>query len=557
MADSEVVNHGSTETGDQSGTNVEGSIETEKEEVVTKSNWSNYFKKAVANVESTLDKVLQESSEINVPTPTAGQTSTTKQRMTMEDRLAKAVGRPSTPTSTSEKKASESSSARTSEDSNAQQATATLTTASEQQDPIDPPSFDALINLSQSLEEMVSLMDLPEEQGALKTSLVELVNNLKLQQKRSDDHTSQVLGKIESLESKVKYLSQQEMERSKALKQSSSGLQKKLAEKDEQIALLFEEGQALSKKELKYMTTIKRLRNQEKESGKANENALKRAEKAEKELADVKLKLKEQNDTLKEYTKSGNDIEPIKKERDSLKSTVTQLEQQLKDLNSKYDEKAQIAQTDALNDATNRATQLQEDLDKANFNLEMAKENHQVELSELQAQLRQEEEYNKTLVSELRDEIKNLEVRVEHYRSMSEEASTTGGASNEQHLNLVRQIESLQSQHSISKENWHEMEANLNNRITSLENDLEDSKSQEITLRRKLKSLVSILSLIHTVLTEDQFPWGQAPKPPGSASPSFGHGMILCETEKFFLLHPKSFLYGEPLNHRGQRFVVD
>lgn len=500
MSDSGVENNGSSEKGDEP--KVEGSIDTEKEEVVSNassnkaassSNWSNYFKKAVANVESTLDKVLQESSEINVSTPSERQTSATKQRMTMEDRLAKAVGRPSTPTSVGDKKASESSSsARTSEDSNVQQTTATtFAITSDQQEPIDPPSFDALINLSQSLQEMVSLMDLPEEQGALKTSLAELVNNLTLQQKRSDDHTSQVLGKIESLESKVKYLSQQEMERTNALKQSSSGLQKKLAEKDEQIALLFEEGQALSKKELKYMTTIKRLRNQEKESGKANENALKRAEKAEKELVDVKQKLKEQSDTLKEYSRSGDDIEPLKKERDSLKSTVMQLEQQLKDLNSKYDERAQIAQTDALNDATNRARQLQEDLDKANFNLEMNKENLQVEISELQAQLRQEEESNNTLVSELRDEIKNLEVRVEHYRSMSEEASTVGGASSEQHLNLVRQIESLQSQHSISKENWHEMEASLNNRITSLENDLEEAKNQEISLRKKLKSLVS------------------------------------------------------------------
>lgn len=81
-----------------------------------------------------------------------------------------------------------------------------------------------------------------------------------------------------------------------------------------------------------------------------------------------------------------------------------------------------------------------------------------------------------------------LENRLEVLHTRAEEVTT--GAVSDMQTKLLRQVEVLQTQHSIAIENWQGVEGSLLHRIKSLEEEKDEMAKKEGDLRRKARDLV-------------------------------------------------------------------
>lgn len=304
---------------------------------VSTGQWGSFLKRAVANVEQTLDKVIQETatSEIGtsstpaLPIVTNEPTDETilspqpirpsSGRLSMQERLAKAVGSRNSPSK------SPISSPRSSIDQQRPSSFDLKPSVTPDISCPDTPASeisDVKDRDFKELEDIVKTLPDGDSKSKIEEQLAIFLGSYtnKLSTFVSESHSAQE--KINSLESKLKFLAREEAEFAKKEKSSSSGIQRKLAEKEEQVALLLEEGQILSKNELKHMTTIKNLRARERESDRHIKDAQKRQENAEREanklrdqlrtLQDVEKKV---NEAIKARTKAENENESLKKEK--------------------------------------------------------------------------------------------------------------------------------------------------------------------------------------------------------------------------------------------------
>ncbi|KAK9386339.1 TATA element modulatory factor 1 TATA binding-domain-containing protein [Lipomyces mesembrius] len=311
-----------------------------------------------------------------------------------------------------------------------------------------------------------------------------------LAQKQEDLHSS--LNRITILEEKVKYLSNELLDYTQK-KGNQNHIDTRLAEKDEKIALLLLEGETLSKNELKHMTTIKRLRSAERETERQAQEAKRRQERAEKEAADLRERLRKaneiermQSERIKILAKSDSEVDILKRERDTLKGTISDLRDELANANILADDAVQRAQTEALEKEKKRAESLAQQLEalKAEHALEQERFTH--EKFNLQSKLSREMDRSKAREHELRDEISSLEHKLEMLRIQTEELST--GATGDTQAKMLRQVETLQSQYAIATQNWHGIEASLHSRIASLEKEHGEGAKREATLRKKLQA---------------------------------------------------------------------
>lgn len=148
----------------------------------------------------------------------------------------------------------------------------------------------------------------------------------------------------------------------------------------------------------------------------------------------------------------------------------------------------QLAEEKAL------SAERQRTISQLEVELSVCKEQRASEISELESRLKKETESKKEIESCLQNDIRNLESKVEHFRAKSEELSS--GHASDNNVNLLRQIEVLQAQHDIATQNWTGIEANLQTRISNLEQEAEDNSSRETYLRKKIKTLTESLKSV-------------------------------------------------------------
>lgn len=143
----------------------------------------------------------------------------------------------------------------------------------------------------------------------------QLRSDLAACESRRIEESEQASSRISSLQQKLRILSQTTLETSKELASNpnATSWERKLADREEKIALLLDEGclqtggrlivgEKLAKIELNLMTTIKSLRTKQKEDAATTTAALSRAEKTDKQLSDLKNQLKRANEIEKKNT---------------------------------------------------------------------------------------------------------------------------------------------------------------------------------------------------------------------------------------------------------------
>lgn len=523
--------------------------------------WSSLLKRALANVESTIDNVIQESTTSDIgavsktSSPTASATPPTQPkaavnevrpapggRLTMDERLALAIKQaaatPRTSTSSPRPSIDNISPQRHSIDSNRSSLDLPVTTKSETpaevSEPIitlptpstvpssvsvpstplqvgeEPNNSNGYSSISANYPVLDTIIKHIESLTSSDPETISEVDDIKkhfkmfLEQLESREVTTQkeidaYVEKTSSLESKLVFLSRDEAERAHGIKLSSSGLEKKLAEKEEQVALLMEEGQMLSKKELKNMNTIKMYRSKAQEQERIAIDAKDRQSRLEREVSKLKEKIRTMSEVEKRQTadikfksKIEGELENLRKEKLDNQKTIESLREELTQATSKYNDEVAAAHTKALNAEKERASELQRELSKVQLELSVAIEKHQIEISELESRMSKDTANWESARLKMERNIRALDAKAEMYRGRSEEL--TSGTSSESQVTLLRQIEVLQSQHSIATENWSGIEQNLQNRISSLEQQLQESSSREAYFKKKVKGLVSYIT---------------------------------------------------------------
>jgi len=179
------------------------------------------------------------------------------------------------------------------------------------------------------------------------------------------------LERIDALQAKLHYLARETVAAAKEANQSAqpASLEQKIAEKDERIALLMDEGSKLSKTEMRHLTTIKKLRATGAEQEKTLSALQKRLAKLEQSDTDLKQKLKQADQTeklaverLKRVQTLEKELERSKRDADGATANVSTLQRQLADAEKRADEAERVAQTNSSQAETRKISELQKQI---------------------------------------------------------------------------------------------------------------------------------------------------------------------------------------------------
>lgn len=303
--------------------------------------------------------------------------------------------------------------------------------------------------------------------------------------------------RIDALQAKLQYLARESSEnaRKAATAAPSDSFAKKLAEKDEQIALLMEEGQKPSNTELKHMTVIKKLRAKAVESERAANDLNKRIEKVEKENVALNERIRradgierQLNERQKQVSQMQKDMEAIKAERDAKDVLIGQLKFQLSESASQANADEVKNLQDQLDTEKRRVGDLEEEVSSIKIEKELAEDRLKSQIKELQSKAEREVERARAAELELKGEIQLLESRLEVMRARAEEVSS--GATGDAQAKLLRQIETLQTQYSVASENWQGIQTSLTSQVTNLQKERDEAFRRESDLRKKMRGMV-------------------------------------------------------------------
>ena len=316
-------------------------------------------------------------------------------------------------------------------------------------------------------------------------------------QTRHQEEVQEYIERIDSLQSKLQYLSQSAAESAKeaASAAESGSAERKLAEKDEKIALLLQEGQKLSSTEGKYRITIKKLRQQIMDGEKQAEELKKAKDKVLAELEVVKKRQDSDEEKAKRQEEARKAAASLQKEIDSLKKDRSAKEEQIKKIEQdakKRAEQAETAHAEALSKALATERQKQKELEDALGTVRTEKDaladQARLETIDWREKLDRAAERSRTVEAELKHELRNMESKLEAMRTAAEEA--TSGSGGEAQLKLLRQIETLQSQYATASDNWQGIEASLLAKVANLEKERDEAQRRESEMRKKAREAV-------------------------------------------------------------------
>ena len=309
--------------------------------------------------------------------------------------------------------------------------------------------------------------------------------------------------RIDALEAKLQYLARESAESARTASNSapSGSLEKKLADKEEQVALLMEEGQKLSKMELTHLTTIKKLRVNIQEHNKELAEAKRKQEKAVQDAAFATDRLKRVAGSERLLNEKQKLILQLQKENESLKAAKDLKDSIITDLKSQLEVAvAQGKQTEiklaseALELEKKRVADLEGDVATLKIENNLAADRAQAQIKELREKMDKDAERARIAELEMKTEQQMLESKLEVMRARAEEVSS--GAAGDAQAKLLRQIETLQTQYAVAGENWQGIEASLIARATSLEKERDEATRREADIRRKAREVVSLVPVL-------------------------------------------------------------
>ncbi|KAI1814626.1 hypothetical protein GGS20DRAFT_585331 [Poronia punctata] len=377
-------------------------------------------------------------------------------------------------------------------------------------------------------------------------------------QEESHNHTEQ----MDALQAKVQYLAREASQeaRTAAANAPANSLNKKLAEKDDQIAQLMLEGQKLASTEQKNRAIIKKLRAQiatgEKE---LNEQKIWR-QKTERELAELRGRADASTDLEKANEESQKLLGQSRREMDKLRLETEAKDRSIAELKSQLQEEAEKTNALAVKADSHQRESDQtkiKELEDAVAALEVEKglaaDRARLQVAEAREKADRASERANAVELELKGEIQILERKLEALRASAEEASS--GSVGDAQVKLLRQIESLQTQYSIASDNWQGMEASLQARAANLEKERDEASRRESEMRKKARETASRAKRQEEELDELRTQLASVQRDLKSYQPQFDALKKRAETAEAALADSKAELAKHA--SRGERDRVD
>ena len=315
--------------------------------------------------------------------------------------------------------------------------------------------------------------------------------------------------RIDALEAKLQYLAREagENARKEALAAPAGSVEKKLAEKDQQIAQLMEEGKNLASTEQKHRTIIKKLRAQAADDQKELKRLKDAHEKASKEVEGFRRRARRADDLerankdlerrLEQSQKEVRDLKPQLGAKDNL---VSELSRKLAKATEQADAMTAKVNDQALEQHKKRITELEESVAALQVEKNLVSDRAKIQVNEMKEKAERASERTRALELELKAELQIMESKLEAMRVQAEEVSS--GAGGDSQAKLLRQIETLQTQYSIASENWQGIESTLLARIANLEKERDEALQRESDMRKKAREAVS--SPVTTITPEQK-----------------------------------------------------
>lgn len=341
------------------------------------------------------------------------------------------------------------------------------------------------------------VMTTPKSPAEYEALLQQIQSDFEAAELQRQNEVHEYVEKIDTLLSKIQYLAKENAESARKTSGSapSGSLEKKLAEKDEQVALLMEEGQKLSKKELTLMTTIKKLRMKIQENSKDVTEAKSTQEKTDRDIANLTERLRRAEASEKRLLERQKQIPQLQKEKDVLRAErdakdviISDLKKRLEQAATQEKQAESKATQAALEAERKRVLDLEDDLANAKIEKNLVHDRAQSQIRELREKIDKDAERAKVAEFEARTEQQMLESKLEVMRARAEEVSS--GATGDAQAKLLRQIETLQTQYAVASENWQGIEASLLARATNLERERDEATKREADIRRKAREVV-------------------------------------------------------------------
>jgi hypothetical protein len=357
----------------------------------------NFLQKGLAGLESRLDKVLlDDPSSVTAQPPKTSMAAEVRRsgdlgRSSMQERLAAAVksGRnsPSPVPNKSEELQREEKQKPTTPPPPETNGSTTIPSRIQTNDH-DLPTPKLQVSTDDDLPTAQTTDDLANlPQADLITLITQLRADLVTCESRRQEESHDASERIDALSLKLRYLSQESAAAARErVATSPTTAEKKLAERDEKIALLIEEGEHLSRNELKLQTTIKKLRAQVKDAGErakrqnAGEKALKEEREKVRKFVEVEKRMRER---LKGLEKVEVEVEMLRKEKEALEVELRESRERLESVERRVDEAEGKVQTEALEAERKNTIELRAQVERAQSEAAMVGEKLKGEIADL------------------------------------------------------------------------------------------------------------------------------------------------------------------------------
>ncbi|KAK4211410.1 TATA element modulatory factor [Rhypophila decipiens] len=317
------------------------------------------------------------------------------------------------------------------------------------------------------------------------------LEDLKLQH-QEEIHT--YIERIDALEAKLQYLARETADsaRKAALAAPAGSAEKKLAERDEKIAQLMEEGKKLASTEQTHRAILKRLRLKAAEDEKELANLKAAKEKSDRELDSLRrqarqaAELEKANEQLqKRLDQSQRELNSLRPENKSKDVIIAELRSQLQKATEQADALSLKVNNQAREQDIRRITELEDSVAALQVEKNLIADRAKAQANDLREKAERATERARALELELKAEVQMMESKLEGMRMRAEEASS--GAVGDSQAKLLRQVETLQTQYSIASENWQGIEATLLARIANMEKERDEAVQRESDMRKKAR----------------------------------------------------------------------
>jgi TATA element modulatory factor len=312
------------------------------------------------------------------------------------------------------------------------------------------------------------------------------------------EETHGYVEQIDALQAKLQYLSREASESARKAAQAApaGSLEKKLAEKDQQIAQLLEEGKVLAATEQKHRTIIKKLRGRITEMEKESTDAHISRAKIDTEVDALRRKAKRtdeleksSDDMQRRLDQAQRELSTAKAENSQKTTQISELQIQLRRLTQQAEALATKVNDEARDQDRKRITELEESVAALQVEKNLVADRGKQQIDDWKEKAEMATERARILELELKAELQAMESKLEASRVRAEEASS--GAVGDSQAKLMRQVETLQSQYSIASDNWQGIEATLLARVANLEKERDEAQQRESEMRKKAREAVS------------------------------------------------------------------